>query len=278
MERTLETGSLTARDGTRLSYLLSPHPEARAALLFIHGYADHAARYTHVFDWLWSRGYTCAAVDLRGHGRSEGHRGYVERFERYIDDVEAAVTALVERFTDQKLVLVGHSMGGLVVLTYLLRHPEGIEGAVLSSPFLGLKLQVPKVKELAGRLMSRVWPTLGLPSGLTGKDLTHDVGFADAYDADPLVFKDATARWFTETQRAQRDMLRTAGQITTPTLMLQAGSDKVVDPETSRHVYELLGATDKEWRSYDTLYHELFNELDRETPLQDVADWLAKRT
>lgn len=276
MERTVETGNLTSRDGTRLSYSLSPHPDAKAMLLFVPGYADHVARYSHVFDWMWERGYTCAGIDLRGHGRSAGHRGFVEKFGAYIDDTEEAVNLLVERFPDQKLVLVGHSMGGLVVLTYLLRHPEGIEGAVLSSPFLGLALEVPKVKELLGKIMSRVWPTLGLPSGLSGRDLTHDTAIAEAYDADPLVFKNATARWFTETVRAQHDLLRTVGQVQTPTLMLQAGADRVVDAETSRHVYELLGATDKEWRSYDNLFHELFNETDREQPLQDVVDWLAK--
>lgn len=276
MERTVETGNLTSRDGTRLSYVLSPHPAARAVLLFVPGYADHVGRYSHVFDWFVSRGYTCTGIDLRGHGRSGGHRGFVEHFGAYVDDLETAVNLLVERYPDQKLVLVGHSMGGLVVLTYLLRHPEGIEGAVLSSPFLGLALEVPKIKELLGRVMSRLWPTLGLPSGLSGRDLTHDMGFAEAYDADPLVFKNATARWFTEAMRAQGELLRYAGQIQTPTLMLQAGADKVVDAETSRQVYELISATDKEWRSYDDLYHELFNEVEREQPLQDVVDWLGK--
>ena len=276
MAQKVESGHVTSRDGTRLNYATSLLPEARATLLFVHGYADHVGRYGHVFDWFVERGYSCAGVDLRGHGRSVGRRGYINAFDEYIDDLEAMVNLLVEKQPDQKLILVGHSMGGLVVLTYLLRHPEGIEGAVLSSPFMGLALRVPPAKEMLGKLMSHVWPSLALASGIASSDLTHDEEIAKAYDTDPLVNKKATARWFTEALKAQRSTIGDAGQVQTPTLVLQAGEDRVVDAETTRHLFELLGSTDKEWKSYDRFFHEIFNETDRTRPFEDIADWLAK--
>jgi lysophospholipase len=276
VERKVESGNVTSRDGTRLYTVQSMHPEGRAILLFVHGYADHTGRYAHVFDWFHERGWSCAGVDLRGHGRSAGQRGFVSRFGEYVDDVEAAVHMLVEQHPDEKLILVGHSMGGLVVLSYLLRHPEGIEGAVLSSPYLGLAMRVPPVKEALAHVMSRVWPTLALETGIQSSDLTHDKAFADAYDLDPLVNHKATARWFTEALHAQRQVAKDAHQVQTPVLVLQAGADRIVDPETSRQVYEAIGATDKEWKSYEQMFHEMFNEVEREQPLSDIAEWLAK--
>lgn len=271
--------TLRTRDGRDLNLYHWPvknGPEVMT-LGIIHGYGEHAERYAHVADALGARGISVVAVDLRGHGRSSGTRGFVERFEEYHLDCEQLLDAARARAGGRPIALLGHSMGGLVLSHWMLAGgAQGTVGSVLSSPYLGLALAVSPVKIGLGRVMSRIVPTLALPSGLTGADVTRDPTLAAIYDSDPLNNKNATARWFTEATRAQQEVLTRASELKGPMLLLYGGADRVASADvTDRFAASLRGA-DVTSERLAGHYHELVNEPPeiRARVLDRIGAWL----
>lgn len=251
-----------------LSYEVhAPKGATTGAVLLTHGYAEHRGRYGQVINALNERGLVVASYDLRGHGHSEGHRGYVERFDDYLRDARALLGHLRgnEAFkAGGKPVLLGHSLGGLITFLTGLELGDDLRGAVLSSPFFGLALAVPAPKRAAALLMSRLVPRFGLPSGLHGRDLTHDSRLARAYDEDPLLVKSVPSRWFTEATGAQQRAFDGAPRWKLPLLLLAAGADKIASVDAARALFDRVNDPRKEMRVLDDQYHEIFNELDRD--------------
>lgn len=272
-----EEGSITQRaaGAPTLSYQLSVPPEAKAALLMVHGYGEHGGRYRRVLQRWARKGLAAGVLDLRGHGWSAGARGHCDRFSDFHDDVDDLLAVLRERVPELPLFGFGHSFGGLIVTTHALSRPSIFRGLVLSSPFFGLALEVPQSKRVLGELASRLYPKLGVPSGLQGSDMTHDEALARLYDIDPLMNKDATARWFTETQAAQKDLLARAPQLKMPVLLIAAGADRVVSTPAARQVFERFGSSDKTFEERAGLYHEILNEPKVGDEIADqMADWV----
>jgi len=272
-----EEGSITQRatGAPTLSYQLSVPPDAKAALLLVHGYGEHGGRYRRVLQQWARKGVAAGVLDLRGHGWSAGERGHCERFTDFHDDVDDLLAVMREHVRDLPLFGFGHSFGGLVITTHALSRPSIFRGLVLSSPFFGLALDVPQSKKVLGELASRLYPTLGVPSGLQGSDLTHDQAIARLYDIDPLVNKVATARWYTETQAAQKDLLARAPQLKMPVLLVAAGSDRVVSTPIARSVFDRFGSSDKTFEERAGLYHEILNEPKVGDDIADqMADWV----
>lgn len=268
------TGEPTLRYEVR-----APEGPSLGSVFLTHGFAEHSGRYRHVVDALVARGLTVACYDLRGHGHSEGPRGYVERFEDYLRDARALLGHLQEHKgwrTGGKPVLLGHSLGGLITFLLGLEMTDEARGAILSSPFFGLALHVPAPKRAAGVLLSRVLPRFALPSDLRGKDLTHDSKLARAYDEDPLLVKKVPARWFTEAMAAQQRALERAGSWKLPLLLLHGGADKVASPTASRALFERVDDPRKELRILDDQYHEIFNELDRDRWIRLAVEGAAR--
>lgn len=305
----LSEHSLTSPDGTRLradfyTALAAPAGAGRSdgsepaggvqdhgVVVVVHGYCEHRKRYRHVAEALVAAGYQVLTCDLRGHGESEGVRGYVERFSYYLDDLraftaeakkaarQARTAAGLADEPERKPILLGHSMGALVALQLVLSDPELFRAMALSSPFLGIKVKVPAWKSLLGRAASALRPTLTLPNGLPASDISHDPEIVRIYETDPLITHNATARWFTEVVAAHADTLARASRIKLPTLMQLAGDDRIVDSQAAQAVYERLGSADKNLTSYPGLFHEIFNERepDRQRVLSDLKSWLATR-
>jgi alpha-beta hydrolase superfamily lysophospholipase len=253
----------------------SSEGEAKGAVLIVHGYAEHGARYHEVADALAARGYRVAAVDLRGHGLSEGARGHTERFGDYLRDIDDLFETLAKDPAWSSLgkpVLLGHSFGGLISFLYGLANPGRCRGTFLSSPFFGIKLAVPAVKRGAAQILSRLVPTFGLPSGLSGRDVSHDPAMIKAYDEDPLNGKKATARWYTETVAAHARALEQASHFQGPLTVFAAGADRVVSVEATQAVFERVGSAKKTLRVLEGQFHEIFNETDRKTTIQAAID------
>jgi alpha-beta hydrolase superfamily lysophospholipase len=259
-----------------LAYALHPaRGEAKGAALIVHGYAEHLGRYGEVIDALVGRGVTTAVFDLRGHGNSGGPRGHVERFADFVRDVDDVLGALSKNEAWRKAgppVLLGHSLGGLISFHVALADPGHVRALVLSSPYFGLALRVPAVKRAAAQALSRVKPAFSLPSGLHGADVTTDPERAKAYDDDPLVFPNATARFFTESLAAQARALELAPSMRLPLLILQAADDKVASAPASRALFERVGSLRKEYRSCEGCYHEIFNERSRDRWVAEAAN------
>ena len=273
---TSETSStVQTHDGLALAarHHLPPSPRARVVLL--HGYAEHAGRYAEVLAGLTGAGYECHTLDLRGHGRSEGVRGHVLRFEEYLEDVDLFLESLPG--TALPRFLFGHSLGGLISLSYVLRRPDAFGGLAVTSPFLLPAMPVPWLKETLANAASRFAPTLLLDSEIDARWLSHDPAIVEAYVADPMVFKTVNPRWFFEVRKVQDEILERAGEIRLPTLFLLGGADPIAHPGRGREVFERLGSADKRLEVYPGLFHEVLNEVERAQVLRDLLDWLGEK-
>lgn len=271
----LDEGALTARvrSGPSLYYAsATPKDGAKAFLGIVPGYADHGARYRHVMGALAEHGIGSVAIDLRGHGRAAGARGFCERFDEFLDDARELRALLDQKAKGAPVFLFGHSFGGVVATLSAMDEPRPLRGLVLSAPFFGLALEVPRVKVAAGKVASRLYPKLSLPTGLSGAQMTHDPTRARDYDNDPLVFKNATARWFTEVSDAQQRLLARASRFELPLYMVFGGADPVASFAAGKRFFDTAGSADKTWDPREGLFHEVLNE----TSWKDVAESIAK--
>jgi alpha-beta hydrolase superfamily lysophospholipase len=267
---TLERGS---NSGPPLYFhSVSPQGQPDAAVGVIPGYADHGARWLRVMDAWAERGIASVAIDLRGHGRAGGRRGYCDRFEDFLGDA-----ALLEGLTATHCVpafLFGHSFGGLVATSLAQSRPATWRGLLMTNPLFGLSMPVPSVKLLAGRLASRVLPAFSQPTGLKGAQMTHDAELARAYDEDPLVFKGATARWFTETMAEAQRAIERASALSLPVYVVRGMSDPISSTARARAFFDAAGSQDKTWDARDGLLHEVLNEPEWRPIAEKLADWV----
>jgi alpha-beta hydrolase superfamily lysophospholipase len=247
---------------------------SRAVVALLPGFAEHGARYTHVAKAWAERGIATLAIDLRGHGKAEGPRGYCLQFGEFVDDARELVELVRRRLPDTPRFLYGHSFGGLVAASLVLDKPAPWRGLLLTSPSFRIALKVPAVKQLAGRIMSVAVPGFGLPSGLVGADMTHDPARARAYDDDPLIFKNARARWFTETTAAQERALARAGEVKLPLYVTMGTADRVNDLGAARQFVEAAASSDKTFEVRDGLFHEVLNEPEWPGIAARMADWV----
>ena len=220
-------------------------------------------------------GWAALSYDVRGHGQSPGVRGFIDRFDGYLDDLaamQAAARALVPK--PAPLVLLGHSHGGLITLRALCDdNPPDAKAAILSSPYLALRLAVPSYKILLARVASRVAPRLAQPNALRVEDLTSDKQKQDERIADKLCLDIATARWFTESSRAQDYVAQHASRIRVPTTWLVGASDPIADPMRSKAIAASMpNAT---YHDLVGLKHEVFNETTRAQVFAEVTRVLA---
>ena len=264
-----------SRDGTQLHEEHWPaEGKATASVVIVHGYGEHIGRYDETGRALAAAGFSVRGLDLRGHGQSGGVRGYCNRFDEYVDDVDAIVARA--RGEALPLFLLGHSFGALVSPFYVLHHATAVAGMVLTSPYWKLALQQPAAKIWAGKVASFIAPKLALPSGLKGVDVCRDPELQAKYDADPLNNKNATARWFTESTAAQEELVMRASELSTPTLLMVGEADKIAAAPQARVVFDRLGAKDKTLRMLEGQYHEVLNEPKptREQTVREIVEWL----
>lgn len=263
----MNTTTITSADGTRLHFVRWDAPESpRGNVLIVHGLAEHMGRYEHVAKALTDGGFAVSGIELRGHGHSGGRRGHVDRWSQYEDDVRAA---LAEQRADS-VHIVCHSMGGLVSLATLLAGAPSVKSIVISNPLLGVRVSAP-VKEAAGRVLSRIWPTLSLGNELDVHDISRDEEIVRKYQEDPLVYSTITPRWFTEMDKKRGEVHANAGSYSLPMLMLVSEGDTITNPDDSRRFAKAAGGRIIE---YGEAKHELFNELDRDQTLADVVEFL----
>ncbi|HEY2517293.1 MAG TPA: alpha/beta hydrolase [Polyangiaceae bacterium] len=275
-----DEGAVTRRavPGPALYFTAStPSTAPRACVGLVHGYADHAARYAHVMDFWASHGIASVAIDLRGHGRATGPRGFVSHFDEYLDDVAELARLLTDRTKGAPTFLMGHSMGGLVAALSAIEAPRNWRGLLLSAPYFGLAMDVPAPKKIAGRIASRIAPKFGLPTGLKGADLTHDPVRAREHDEDPLVFPNATARWYAESVKAQARVMARASALSLPLFEVFGTGDRIAKFETGRAFFQAAGSKDKTFDERPGLFHEVLNEPSWEDIAGAMEKWMLAR-
>jgi acylglycerol lipase len=242
-------------------------------LVIAHGFAEHGGRYAHVAARLVAEGVAVRAADHRGHGLSEGKRTSVVRFDDYVDDLTTVVESARREWASRRVILLGHSMGGLIALRLAVRASIPLDGLVVSAP-AACPREVSKPTLLLGRALSRLAPNTGVLR-LPLNRISRDPAVVDAYDHDPLVFRTPIrARLGAEMLTAMERVDAGLPGLRTPLLVMQGTADGLVDPGCGPHVYERAGSADKTLKMYDGLWHEIFNEPERDHVLDDLATWV----
>jgi len=269
-----EEGFINSADHLRLYWQRYTPPAPRATVLVLHGGGDHSGRYPGITTALVRAGLEVALVDFRGHGQSDGRRWHVDAFADYLADLDAFVAKVRADGPKGKLFAVAHSQGALVTALWALGHPGALDGYVLSSPYFRLALKPPLGKVLGAKLVGRVVPWLPVKTGLDVNDLTSDVELQRWTDRDPLYGRATTPRWFDESNRAQVEVLRRAGEFQGPLLVLAAGADSIADASAARAFVDAARSTDKRLEVYEGFRHEIFNERERDRPIAEAVAWL----
>ena len=253
-----------------------PEGPARAVLVNIHGLGDHSGLYPTLVEYFTRRGITVHAMDLRGNGRSDGQRAYVERWEEYREDLRRFIGLVRHEEGSRPVFLLGNSLGGLIALDYALHHPDGLRGIIAASPPLG-RLSVPAPLLTLGRFLSRVWPRFSLRTGMDLSGLARDPVVVQTVLADPLFHRVGTARLSTEVVAAIARVRAGAPRFPLPLLVLHGSADRMVPPEGSREFVARVGHPDRELREYAGAFHVLFADLDHERVMADVERWIEAR-
>jgi lysophospholipase len=257
-----------------IAYRVFRPADPRARVVISYGYFENMKRYREIVERWNARGIAVAIYDLRGHGLSEGRRGFITRFADYLDDLGALLAELDRDETLKKLgppALFGHSLGGLISIHMGLAADRPLLGLALSSPYLGLAKKVPAHKRIPGRLLSRFVPTVSMYAGVRGEDCTRSRDIAEAYEDDPMNFKTANVRWFTESIRAQNEAQERVRELKIPVLLVQGAADKIAQPAASELFFTGLTCDDKELVSVPGGYHEVLNDPERDASIEKFA-------
>jgi len=251
-----------------------PEGEPKAILLVVHGLAEHSGRYMNVVNHLVPSGYAVYGIDHVGHGKSDGKRVYVERFQDYTKTLKNYFDMIREWHPKKPIFLIGHSMGGLISAAYLLEHQDELSGAVLSGPSIKVPDNISKAIIFIGKLLSMIIPKAGLIQ-LDAEGVSRDPAVIDAYVNDSLVCTGKiTARLGAELLKTMQRVTKNATKIKLPIMIVQGSDDKLVDPSGAQLFYDLVGSRDKTIKFYTGFYHEVFNEPEHEQVLNGVKTWI----
>lgn len=272
-------GTFETTGGLRLferSWL--PDVDPKGALVIVHGYAEHSGRYDYVGTWLAQRGYAVHALDLRGHGRSQGERVFVRSFNEYLDDVEVFLARVRVQHGGATPWLLGHSMGGsIVALAAVTRRPV-VRGLLLSGAGLGTPAKTPRLMTRIVLLLGRFTPRLRLRK-LAAATVSRDAEVVAWYDADPLNFRGKMPAGLVAAMiRAVRIVDERMDTIDDPLLIMHGTEDALTRPEGSEALYRRAASADKTLKLYQGLFHEILNEPEKDQVLADIAGWLDART
>lgn len=253
----------------------APDGDLKGVVVLSHGYAEHGGRYAHVAERLAADGFVTYAADHRGHGRSEGTRANVNRMSEVVADVDAMIDLATGEHPDVPVFLYGHSMGGLIALRYAIDHQSKLDGLVLSGPAVVTTVGS-KLERTAAKLLSRITPNLR-PTPLDSSQISRDPEVVRKYDADPLVYRGKIpVRTGAESLIAADAAIAQLAKLRLPLLIVQGTEDKLVSPMGAQLVAGTASSEDITLKMYDGLYHEVHNEPEQQTVLDDIAAWLTK--
>jgi alpha-beta hydrolase superfamily lysophospholipase len=270
-------GHFSSFDDTEIFFQTwSKDEPAQGTLVITHGMAEHSDCYHPLAKMLAENNWHVVGWDLRGHGRSEGKRGYVRDFAYFKKDMDVLAKMLKRqsKIPTSPFVLFGHSMGGLITLQYLLEAQDKPDAATLSSPALGLAIQVPPLKEKVAHIAAKWLPTLTLNNEIKYTDLSRDEKMVQGYAKDTLRHDKISPGLFLGMQDAFKEVADHAEQITIPCLFQISGDDRVVSAEAAREVFSKLPNKKNQLLVYPDSYHEIYNDLDRDTVIADLKKFL----
>ena len=254
-----------------------PQTEQKAAILLVHGLGEHSGRYQNLIQQLLPLGFAVYTLDHIGHGLSGGHCKFVESFDDFTQTLDIFLQRLEDQYGQQALFILGHSMGGLIAAKYLLTNQHRFLGAILSAPALKTVDKVSPLLLFIGNFLSKFFPKVGILP-INPNKVSRDPEVVSAYMNDPLIHKEKTsARLATELLKTMTLVNARAKQLELPILIIQGTADEIVHPDGATAFFEHIGSSDKTLKQYEGLYHEAFNEPEKEQVITDLKNWLAEQ-
>lgn len=273
----MHTQSLTVEmpDGCQLHCLdYFPEQPAHSGVVFMHGLGEHSGRYARLAAFFCERGFAVRTYDHRGHGQSSGKRGDIPHANALLDDANDIIRHWQVSCpqTVKQQLLLGHSMGGLFAAQLALTATHSFDGLVLSAPALAIYMNV--IERALLKVLTSIAPGLTLSNGLKTQYLSHDTEVVTAYRNDDLVHDRISARLLNSMLETMATVQAQAPSLNLPTLLLVAGEDKLVDSSGSLAFAQASPSDYLRLHSYETLYHEIFNEIDSAKVFNDLGAWL----
>ena len=245
-----------------------------AVLVVVHGIAEHSGRYSNLVNYFVPKGYAVYSFDLRGHGKSEGIRSYVERFSYYLDDLKIFYNIVREENQNAKIFLVGHSMGSTIAIAYAIEHQSEMNGLIVSGTTLKAGASINQLTILMAKILSILAPKMGV-SALDANLISRDKAVVDAYVHDPLNYTGKLrARWGTELLKTMIRLQSKISELSLPILIMQGSADRISDPSSSTMLFDGVKSKDKSLKLYEGFYHEIFNDPERQQVFLDMETWL----
>jgi acylglycerol lipase len=252
-----------------------PEGTPRAVLVIVHGFNSHSGQYLWAAEQFAGDGLAVYALDLRGRGRSEGERFYVEQIDDFTNDVETLVTTAKSENPGLPVYVLGHSAGGVTACVYTLEHQSEIDGLICES--FAYELPVPDIALSFLKGLSYITPHTHVFS-LNNKDFSRDPAVVESMNEDILIKGESQpAQTAAAMLRASERLKKEFPLITLPVLILHGTEDKATKPSGSQHFYEQAGSRDKTLKLYEGHYHDLLNDLDKEVVMADIQNWLDER-
>ncbi len=254
-----------------------PDTAPKAILLIVHGIAEHCGRYTNLVNYFVPKGYAVYSFDLRGHGKSDGKRSYVERFSYYLDDLQTFFNLVRTENPNTKIFMVGHSMGSTIAVDYALAHQNETNGLIISGTTLKAGSSINQATILMAKVLSVILPKMGV-SALDASGISRDKAVVEAYVKDPLNYTGKlSARVGAELLKTMAMLQKRLSEITLPILIMQGSQDRISDPASSKMLYDGVSSKDKTMKIYEGYYHEIFNDPERQQVFTDMEAWLNAR-
>jgi acylglycerol lipase len=245
-----------------------------AVLVVVHGIAEHSGRYSNLVNYFVPKGYAVYSFDLRGHGKSEGIRSYVERFSYYLDDLKTFYDKVRDENKNAKIFMVGHSMGSTIAIDYTIEHQSELNGLIVSGTTLKAGASINKATILMAKILSILAPKMGV-SALDANLISRDKAVVNAYVNDPLNYTGKLrARWGTELLKTMIRLQSKISELSLPILIMQGSADRISDPSSSTMLFDGVKSKDKTLKLYEGFYHEIFNDPERQLVFSDMEAWL----
>ena len=250
----------------------SPGENTRAVIIMVHGLGEHIQRYNYWADLFKREGIGFLGVDLPGHGNSQGKRGSIKSYSLLFEMLDILLKSCNQTFPGCPVYIYGHSLGGGIVLDYLLRRNPKIKGAIVTSPWLRLSFEPPKSKVFLASLMKHLMPGLIQPSGLNVNHISHDLNVVEKYKSDPLVHDKISVALFDGAMTSAKYSLSHTSELKINTLLLHGSDDMITSPAGSK---EFAGKTNLvELKIWDGGFHELHNEPFKEEVFKYILNWI----
>lgn len=272
-----EDGYVKSYDGLELYYVKNVPENPKGIVVIVHGFAEHLGRYEYLTKRLNDQNYGVYRFDNRGHGKTKGERGHIEKFEDFIYDTDTIVEMAKAENKSLPIFMLGHSMGGFIAAAYGIKYKDKIKGQIFSGAATAISPQVKGIKGYLFILLNKLAPKIRIKNPITNT-LCKNQDVVHKYLKDPLNLKDATLNFYVEFLiRGVKWLNANIEEYTYPCLILHGEEDKIVSKEASENFYKRISSVDKKITIFKGLYHEIMNEVTRDVIIDHICTWLESK-